>query len=213
MRNLGTKKEIRQLGMRSREGIPLEKRQAFSLEIQKKVAEHPFYLEAEEIYCYVAFRDEVSTSFLLETSWEMGKKVAVPKVFVDKSSRSHQAGAGHLLRPGTEGKLKVQPSMEFYYINRMEELSGGYNGILEPRDTRHPAEGNHVLVIMPGLAFDPHGGRIGYGGGFYDAYLRRHPHYRRMALAYSAQCFPEVFQEPWDIRPEWIITEKETYIC
>ena len=76
-------------------------RQAFSDRIFKAVIGHPLYQNAEEIYCYVAFREEVSTLSLVEYSWKMGKKVAVPKIHVDNSG----------LR------------MEFYYIDSMDELS------------------------------------------------------------------------------------------
>ena len=76
-------------------------RQAFSDRIFKAVIGHPLYQKAEEIYCYVAFGEEVSTLRLVEYSWKMGKKVAVPKIHVDNSG----------LR------------MVFYYIDSMDELS------------------------------------------------------------------------------------------
>ena len=94
----------------------------------------------------------------------------------------------------------------------MAELSEGYYWISEPPAERQAA-GSNVLVIMPGVAFDRRGGRIGYGKGFYDSYLGKHPEYRRIALAYEIQCLDLIPSEEHDIRPECIITEKEIYTC
>ena len=190
MKSLETKKEIRARIKKDRASLPAEMRQAFSDRIFKAVIGHPLYQNAEEIYCYVAFGEEVSTLRLVEYSWKMGKKVAVPKIHVDNSG----------LR------------MVFYYIDSMDELSEGYYGISEPPAERQAA-GSNVLVIMPGVAFDRRGGRIGYGKGFYDSYLGKHPEYRRIALAYEIQCLDLIPSEEHDIRPECIITEKEIYTC
>ena len=85
MKSLETKKEIRARLKKDRASLPAEMRQAFSDRIFKAVIGHPLYQNAEEIYCYVAFREEVSTLSLVEYSWKMGKKVAVPKIHVDNS--------------------------------------------------------------------------------------------------------------------------------
>ena len=134
MKSLETKKEIRARLKKDRASLPAEMRQAFSDRIFKAVIGHPLYQNAEEIYCYVAFGEEVSTLRLVEYSWKMGKKVAVPKIHVDNSG----------LR------------MEFYYIDSMDELSEGYYGISEP-PAEKMASGSQVLVIMPGVAFDRRG--------------------------------------------------------
>lgn len=187
MKNLETKKEIRANIKKKRASLPAEVRQAFSTKITEAVLSHPLYQDADEIYCYVSFGDEVSTLELLTACWDSEKKVAVPKI----------------LEVGT---------MEFFYIDSIEELSEGYYGIQEPKEINQ-ADGRNVLVIMPGVAFDKQGGRLGYGKGFYDKYLQRHPGYHRMALAFEIQCMDFVPTDVHDIHPELIVTEKESYIC
>ena len=68
-----------------------------------------------------------------------------------------------------------------------------------------------ALMIMPGVAFDRANHRVGYGGGFYDRYLEKHPQLERVAIAFSFQMLPEVPTEPTDICPQIIVTEEE--IC
>jgi 5-formyltetrahydrofolate cyclo-ligase len=65
---------------------------------------------------------------------------------------------------------------------------------------------------MPGVAFDEHGHRVGYGGGYYDRYLERHPGLIHIALAFEFQIFPEVPFEVHDILPEKIVTEQRVLV-
>lgn len=162
-------------------------RQIFSEQIFSSLVSHPLYQEAKEIYCYVSFGEEVSTNAILVHAWKHGKKVAVPKILEDDT-------------------------LEFFYIDTREQLKEGFYGILEPV-TAKIASGDEVLVVMPGVAFDREGGRIGYGKGYYDRYLRKHPDYHTIALTFEVQCLDQVPVEDHDIRPEWILTEKEMYQC
>lgn len=66
---------------------------------------------------------------------------------------------------------------------------------------------------MPGAAFDRSGTRLGYGAGFYDAYLSKYPDCRKLALAYSVQIEERIPPEPHDIPVEMIITEKGMIRC
>lgn len=188
-----TKKEIRKRIRALRAAIPSEEKQRYSNRIIDRLLIHPLFLSAKEIYCYVSAAEEVSTIQLIEKCWKMGKTVAVPKVIVDNV-------------------------MEFYYINNFDELEAGYCGILEPvlpsvSNKNTMAGGKDVLVVMPGVAFDRKCGRIGYGKGFYDAYLNRHPDYRRIALAFSAQLVDNILTDEQDVRPEIVMTEKGSYTC
>ena len=66
-------------------------------------------------------------------------------------------------------------------------------------------------MIMPGVAFDPQNHRVGYGGGFYDRFLEKHPMIKRVAVAFEFQILPSVPTEPTDISPELIVTENTIY--
>lgn len=182
-----TKKAIRDKIKKKREDIPLEEQQTKSKKILGALTSHPLYKSAEEIYCYVSFGGEVDTRELVDRSLKMGKKVAVPKILVNNL-------------------------MEFYYINSLKELEEGHYGILEPLPVKK-APGICALVVMPGVAFDKQGGRIGYGKGYYDAYLKHHPSLRRIALAFEMQCMEHLPREAHDVAPEFLVTEKKVYLC
>lgn len=207
-----TKKDIRKRVRSARAGLSSNERTKYSACIVNRLIEHPLYQEADEIYCYVSFGDEVSTSRILETSWMLGKKLAVPRILIKQDQESKSAGDGTNCKDTAVSSQSPGRYMEFFYIHSREELKEGYYGILEPVTTRK-AQGRNVLVVMPGVAFDTSCHRIGYGGGFYDAYLKQHPKYRTIALAYSIQCLEQIPYEEYDIRPEIILTEKEIYTC
>lgn len=178
------KKEIRKEILKKRRACPEEERAFRSSVITEKVTGHPWFQESASIYCYVDFDSEVKTRALIETALVMRKQVFVPKV------------------QGSE--------MEFYPISALEQLKIGSFGILEP-EAHLPVpvekEGAAVLMIMPGVAFDCERNRIGYGGGYYDRYLKKHAGFRTIALAFECQITDRLPAEETDIRPECVITE------
>ncbi len=180
-----TKKEIRNRIRQKRNLIAPKELEEKSHTICQNVISHPFFLNAEEIYCYVDFRSEVKTNEILEAAWKCGKKVAVPKT--------------------EDGDMK------FYYIHSKRDLSLGNLGIEEPQ-TEEFAHGDNVLVIMPGVAFDAHRHRIGYGGGYYDKYLMQHADCHTIALAFELQIISDIPAKSYDICPEVIITEEHIYV-
>ena len=72
-------------------------------------------------------------------------------------------------------------------------------GIPEPVVDEPVADDPHALVLMPGVAFDKEGHRIGYGGGFYDKFLAREPEHPTVALCYGFQVLPHLETEEFDI--------------
>lgn len=179
-----TKVDIRKRVLKKRMELSQKEWEEKSKTITEKLISHPDFLEAEEIYCYVDFRKEVSTKQIIETAWNFHKKVAVPKTVED---------------------------MKFYYISSWEDVSPGNWGILEPI-TQVRAEGKNVCVIMPGAVFDFEKNRIGYGKGYYDTYLHLHPAYKTVALAFELQMLDNIPAEEHDICPQMIITEEHTYV-
>lgn len=131
---------------------------------------HPLYLRAHSIYAYLSYNQEVRTEALLRRAWADGKRVAVPKVF------------------GAE--------MRFFWLEEDSVIESGYRGIPEPVSGA-VADDPNALVLMPGLAFDPQGHRLGYGGGFYDRFLEAEPH-PTLALCYDFQLLPTVCVETHD---------------
>src|SRR5690606_12000189 len=85
----------------------------------------------------------------------------------------------------------------------------GRYGILEPRASI-PGEDQPPLdvIFVPGVAFGERGERVGMGKGFYDRMLSRYPDALRIALAYDFQILPQVTENPWDARVDWIFSER-----
>lgn len=144
----------------------------------------PVFQKAGCLFLYVSCQTEVETREWIPALLAEGRSVAVPKV------------------TGSE--------MAFYAISSMEDLAPGAYGILEPK-----ADGRLVMpdagscMLLPGLAFDEAGHRMGYGGGYYDRYLEHHPHCSTIAVAYEAQVIREVPVEPHDRILQWIVTEEK----
>ncbi len=179
------KKEIREQVLQKRRKMTQEEWEKRSILIYEKTISHSFFLNAEEIYCYADYKKEVGTRMLIEKAWELGKKVAVPKI--------------------------VGEEMSFYYIDSFDDMRDGYCHILEPI-TEEVAEGKEVLIVMPGAVFDCERNRIGYGKGFYDRYLEKHPSFHTLALAFELQIVENIPVDKHDKKPEAVITEENIYV-
>jgi len=137
------------------------------------------YQKASAIYGYLPYNQEVRTVPMLRQALADGKRVAVPKVFGEE--------------------------MRFIYMTDLDRVEKGYAGIPEPIDDGPEADDPTALVLMPGLAFDPEGHRIGYGGGFYDKFLAKEPDHPTLALCYDFQMLPKLETEEFDIPVDWVI--------
>lgn len=137
------------------------------------------YQKAAAIYGYLPYNQEVRTVPILQRAIEDGKKVAVPKVYGDE--------------------------MRFVYLDDLTQVAAGYAGIPEPIADAPVAEDKTALVLMPGLAFDMEGHRIGYGGGFYDKFLSNEPEHPTVALCYDFQVFPKLDTEEFDIPVDLVL--------
>ncbi len=101
--------------------------------------------------------------------------------------------------------------MSFYLVESEKELVRGAFGILEPTGESERAPGDDGLVIIPGIAFDKHYNRIGYGKGYYDRYLSAHPNLFKLALAFDIQLVDKIPAEECDCRMDMIFTETLMY--
>lgn len=137
------------------------------------------YQKAKTIYGYLPYNQEVRTVPMLERALKDGKKVAVPKVYGDE--------------------------MKFLYLDDLNAVAKGYAGIPEPIADEPVAQDETALVLMPGLAFDPQGHRIGYGGGFYDKFLAAEPNHPTLALCYEFQMLPKLDVEDHDIPVDTVL--------
>ena len=169
-----------------RAAVRAQKRAMTEAQIEEKsaalgrlFAETQAYKAAGTVYGYLPYNQEVRTLPMLRKALEDGKKVAVPKVYGDE--------------------------MRFILLEDLSLVEKGYSGIPEPIADGPVADDPTALVLMPGLAFDPQGHRIGYGGGFYDKFLSREPDHPTVALCYDFQVFPRLDTEDFDIPVDLVL--------
>ncbi len=140
------------------------------------------YPHAESFLFYYSINREPDITPLAKKLLKAGKRVAFPKV---------------------SGK-EILP----IEVSSLRELSPGRFGIPEP-----PLDFRRVLnqvdvVFVPGLAFDVYGFRVGYGGGFYDRFLKSFRTKARVGVCFSFQLFDRVPHDPFDVPVDYITTEK-----
>ncbi len=184
-----TKKEIRKRILARREAVPQKDWQEDTDAITARTVAHPWFKRAELLFCYLDCRKEVGTRSLIRKAWESGKTVAVPKVEQEGGMRFYRITGFSKLEPGTYG---------------IPEPAG------EPEDLIIPEKDRPSLVILPGVAFDLTGGRIGYGGGFYDHFLDTCPFLKKMALGFELQIVEQMPVRDQDIRYDILMTEKRS---
>jgi len=154
--------------------------------IQEKVIQWPLFEKAKALGLYAAYRNEVETRLIFEWARKTGKRVAYPRV--------------------TDAGL-----LEFSWIDSFEELVKTPLGPLTPRLDHPPAPLSGLeLILVPGLAFDDQGRRLGRGKGFYDRTLAQFKGVS-LGLAYSFQVVPRLPQDPWDEGVQWVATESNFF--
>lgn len=182
-----SKKEYREEVLTMRSEVAIDVRNQWDEIIFNKLINSYYYKNYSTIFTFVSFKDEVDTHKFIEHALRNGKKICVPKV------------------PSKKEGMKV------YFINNFEDLKKGYFDILEPVEGCIEASPEEIdFILMPGVAFDRQGNRIGYGAGFYDRFLSQLKNQvPKIALAYDFQVYEEVPNDEFDVRIDGIITEKE----
>ena len=145
--------------------------------ILAKLEQHPDFIKAERVMLYSALPDEVQTQAFLER-WHLRKTIILPTVVGDD------------IIPVAYGK-----DTDF--------AVGDFN-ILEPQN--EPYTGDFDLIVVPGVAFDRQGNRLGRGKGYYDRFLCHHLDVKRIGICFDFQLVDEVPAEPFDIRMDEVIT-------
>lgn len=173
------KKALRKQISALKRAMTVEEIERCSAELTEKFLALPAYREARSVYGYLPYNQEVRTWELLRRAQADGKRVAVPKVFGD--------------------------TMRFLWLDDLDAVAEGYCKIPEPIADGPEADDPRALVLMPGLAFDPEGHRMGYGGGFYDKFLAAEPEHPTAALCYDFQVLPFLDTEDHDIPVDTVI--------
>lgn len=181
------KRDVRQKMLLTRKKIKKELRAKKSAEIINRLVSLDEFQGVKRVMVYVNFQEEVETRRLIEYFWEQHVEVVVP--ICDPKKRELNASL----------------------LYSFDELAPGNFGVLEPtkQAIRLVDVDTIDLIIVPGLAFDRHGGRIGYGAGYYDRFFERTPDATIIAVAYAEQIIANVPMEPHDKRMPYIVTDNE----
>ena len=152
----------------------------------------PEYAAARTVMYYVDVRSEVRTRHELPTALTHAKRIVVPYC--------------------------INNELELFWLQNMDELSIGMYKILEPKVELRALPERRIqpeeldLIMVPGVAFDRSGARMGHGFGYYDKLLQHaRPDAPLVALAFECQLFPEIPTQAHDIFMDKIITEKAVY--
>ena len=184
------KSSIRAHLLACRKGLSSEKAAANNKAIHSLLTSLPVWNSARTLLMYLPVNGEVDTWPIFNKALEKGCQVLLP-----------------CCRKNTPG------CMDFFKVISREELVPGMYNIPEP-DREHCMLVEHPkpdMVILPGVGFDRRGYRLGYGGGYYDRFLARHPMDAALiiGLAFSCQIRDELPHDPWDKKVDVIVTEDE----
>jgi len=179
------KDEIRYRMRQVRKALPASARADRSARIHAALFAHPEWATARTVLLFASMRTEVDTAPIERRARLDGKVVACPRMTegsADLDPRIWEDGVA----PFEQGRLAPEP----------------------PPDAPECPLASIDLVIVPALALDPRGARIGYGRGLYDRLLARMPRARRIAVAFDFQLIAEVPETPGDERVHLVLTDR-----
>lgn len=188
----GQKDALRERMLALRRSLSEEEAERASEEITRRVRSLGSYERARTRLLFASFRGEVSTEALIRDTLKSRARLVLPRV------------------------VGMEEALALHEVRDPEtELCDGAFGIREPKPEVCPEVSVYDIdfVLVPGLAFDRRGGRLGYGGGFFDYILGlRHDlteNGAAVAVAFSVQIVDEVPRESWDVPVPLIATEDE----
>jgi len=185
------KKQIRKNFKELRNNLTQENWEQNSEAIFRTITTSSFWQDAKVIMCYLAFGREVNTRPIIEKAWQEKKQVIIP-----------------VCQTTT---IEIIPSL----LTSFEDLEPRTMGILEPKEGKlNPVDPKIIeLALVPGVAFDLWGHRIGFGAGYYDRFLPElKPGTTKIALAHEVQISSTPLPaENYDVLMDYICTEKDLY--
>ncbi len=174
------KDKLRRIMMKRRNDLSVEEFERLSNLIFNKVINDERFINAHHVGLYVSFKNEVDTLKLIAYCLKNGKKVSVPRVSSEL--------------------------MDFYEIDRLDQLRQGTFGVLEPTAKKVTKKNDLDIIYVPLLAYDQANHRIGYGKGYYDRYLSDFDNLT-IGLAFSFQMTDSIDINPFDFPLNFIYNE------
>ncbi len=184
------KEELRRRIAALRRALSAETRQGFSRAMCERLIESEIFKRAKVVAAYSALRFEIDPRALVERACALGKTVGLPRLVANTGTMDLAA-----YRPGDP--LHETPFM-----------------VKEPLESAAVIDPASVdLVLVPGLAFDTRGHRLGFGQGHYDRFLPRMPNAVRVGLSFELQLLAEVPSATHDVPVDHLATERRMLVC
>lgn len=182
-----SKAKIRRLSLNKRRQIPSSRQREMSKEACRRAMDIPGVKEADILMAYAPIRDEMDPFPLIEAWWRKQGTVVFPSV--------------------EDGRICPRR------VDRRDQLVPGAFGVPEPTPKQEAVPPQAIdVIIVPGVAFDERGARIGYGAGYYDRFLPQTKWTAvRIGLTYSCCLFQELPLEPHDAIMDWIVAEHRVF--
>ena len=174
------KKELRKLIRQRKRQFSDSQLQELSFAVTESLVAHPRIKEAKVVMAYCSLADEVYTRSLIDKLRAMGKIVVLPVVLDDTR-------------------------MEVRIYNDANDLKEGAYGISEPAGRRYDEIENIEVAIVPGMAFDKDGHRLGRGKGYYDRFLSQIPYIYKIGVCFGFQLLDNVPSAEYDIIMDEVI--------
>jgi 5-formyltetrahydrofolate cyclo-ligase len=185
---MGRKRELRAEILEVRKALDAVEVKRASAAIARRVLSLPVFRESCNLLAYVDVRNEVRTAALIQAALGAGKRVALP--VTDRERRNLIVA-----------RVSVYP----------EGLEPGGFGIPEPQRYEEILPRALDCILVPGVAYDYQGYRLGFGGGYYDRFLPQVGHHAVLiGLAYDFQVRPTVYPEAHDQQVHFVVTETRT---
>ena len=184
------KKELRKSILDIRNNMGIGEKQEKDNVIRDKFLESDYYKNSNKIFIYISYSSEIDTINIINKALNDDKDIFVPKTIFDTKE------------------------MNAVKINSLKNMKKDRYGILEPEEGRACIDPNELdLIVVPGVAFDNNGGRMGYGAGYYDRYFKKistenRNNVKKIALAYNFQIVDNVPMNNEDVKIDDIITEE-----
>ncbi len=192
--NMQDKSELRRrLRKRRTELSSGEEGRARCLAVDMRLLESPFWQRSRRVVLYVSVKGEVDTALLLERAWKEGREVFLPRCRPEEPGRMDMIAC--------RGPEELVPSS----FGIPEPVLSAESRLLSLRDL---SDGDRTLIVVPGLAFDRDGFRLGYGGGYYDRMLAlsRCP---GVGLTFHDLLLERLPRDAWDRSVKAVCTEEE----
>lgn len=190
---VSAKKQLREYFLNLRQKQSMHVQEQAGVQVLEQLLTLEAVLQAQSIMTYLPTRGEINTWPVVHYFWPTKVQVLAPRC------REQEPGI-----------------MDIHWIQSMDDLGPGHFGLLEPKIERTQALAlpEPDIILIPALAFDSHGFRLGFGGGYYDRFLATLTHkHLRIGLVYEFQVVDQLPRDVWDQPVDLLVTPEKIIHC